>query len=259
MIPQTPYFWYIQIAFRTICFSFFPVILTRTNKSNNIVLKVKFWSISGRYFCSFYCSYTMERKTFSELLLSLTILTAVGALRALIDFTLSNARRFYSSMANPLAVKGLRTMFFQSTELKNFRCKNKETLCPISWLPKGRKLVVLTFKNRFYFVVHWKSINKTEKLSAYPSRKKYRPCNFRPVNNFAVFPLFEQSFDMSTDPYFLVKVWYKRNLPNFFLGPLFVQPMVSYYPCKRRELWAWRKKLGSLSKNDDHGDKNLHI
>ena len=33
--------------------------------------------------------------------------TAVGAHRALIDFTLSNARRFYSSMENPLAVKGL--------------------------------------------------------------------------------------------------------------------------------------------------------
>ena len=34
--------------------------------------------------------------------------TAVGALRALIDFTLSNARRFYSSMGKPLVVKGLR-------------------------------------------------------------------------------------------------------------------------------------------------------
>ena len=35
-------------------------------------------------------------------------LTAVGALMTLIDLTLSNARRFYSSMGNPLAVKGLR-------------------------------------------------------------------------------------------------------------------------------------------------------
>ena len=34
-------------------------------------------------------------------------LTAVGALMTLIDFTLSNARRFYSSMGNRLAVKGL--------------------------------------------------------------------------------------------------------------------------------------------------------
>jgi len=34
-------------------------------------------------------------------------LTAVGALMTLIDFTLSNARRFYSSMGNPLAVKRL--------------------------------------------------------------------------------------------------------------------------------------------------------
>ena len=28
---------------------------------------------------------------------------------ALMDFTLSNARRFYSSMENPLGVKGLKT------------------------------------------------------------------------------------------------------------------------------------------------------
>ena len=34
-------------------------------------------------------------------------LTAEGALRALIDLTLSNAKRFYSSMGNPLDGKGL--------------------------------------------------------------------------------------------------------------------------------------------------------
>ena len=39
---------------------------------------------------------------------SLNALTAVGVLVALIDFTLPNAGRFYSSMGNPLAVKGLR-------------------------------------------------------------------------------------------------------------------------------------------------------
>ena len=32
----------------------------------------------------------------------------VGAHRALIDFTLSNARPFYSSMGNPLGVKGIK-------------------------------------------------------------------------------------------------------------------------------------------------------
>ena len=36
----------------------------------------------------------------------LNALTNVGALRIVIDFTLSNARRFYSSVGNPLAVKG---------------------------------------------------------------------------------------------------------------------------------------------------------
>ena len=35
-------------------------------------------------------------------------LTAVVALMTLIDFTLSYARRFYSSMGNPSAVKGLK-------------------------------------------------------------------------------------------------------------------------------------------------------
>ena len=38
-------------------------------------------------------------------------LTAVGALMTLINFTLSNVRRFYSSMGNSLAVKGLRESF----------------------------------------------------------------------------------------------------------------------------------------------------
>ena len=32
-------------------------------------------------------------------------LTAIGILMTLMDFTLSNARQFYSLMANPLAVK----------------------------------------------------------------------------------------------------------------------------------------------------------
>ena len=36
--------------------------------------------------------------------------TAVGALKTLIDFILSNTRRFYSSMGNSLAVKGLNFM-----------------------------------------------------------------------------------------------------------------------------------------------------
>ena len=36
-------------------------------------------------------------------------LRSVGTLMTLIDFTLSNARRFYSSMGNPLDMKGLTT------------------------------------------------------------------------------------------------------------------------------------------------------
>ena len=41
-------------------------------------------------------------------IIMINALTAVGELMTLIDFTLSNARRFYSSMGNPLAVIGLK-------------------------------------------------------------------------------------------------------------------------------------------------------
>ena len=36
----------------------------------------------------------------------------MNALRALIDFTLSHARRFYSSMGNPLDEKGSASIFY---------------------------------------------------------------------------------------------------------------------------------------------------
>ena len=49
---------------------------------------------------------------------NLNALTTVGALMTLIDFTLSNARRFYSSMGNPLAAKGL----IQLTILATIQC-----------------------------------------------------------------------------------------------------------------------------------------
>ena len=41
--------------------------------------------------------------------LLINALTAVGAFMILLDFSLSNVRRFYPSMGNPLAVKGLTT------------------------------------------------------------------------------------------------------------------------------------------------------
>ena len=52
--------------------------------------------------------WTVTRAYLPWLYVSFNALTAVGALIALIDFTLSNARRFYSSMGNPLAGKGLK-------------------------------------------------------------------------------------------------------------------------------------------------------
>ena len=53
------------------------------------------------FFFKFYNSIT------SSLLLDFNALTVVGALMTLIDFTQSDARRFYSSMGNRLALKGL--------------------------------------------------------------------------------------------------------------------------------------------------------
>ena len=47
---------------------------------------------------------------------NLNALNAVGALMTLIDFILSNVRRFYSSMRNPLAVKGLNDLFCSSVD-----------------------------------------------------------------------------------------------------------------------------------------------
>ena len=55
------------------------------------VLLLVVWACQGKYNCFF------------------NPLTAEWALRALRDFTLSNARRFYSSMGNPLDGKGLTT------------------------------------------------------------------------------------------------------------------------------------------------------
>ena len=42
-----------------------------------------------------------------KLLTRINPLTGEGALRALVDFTLSDARRIYSSIRNPLALKEL--------------------------------------------------------------------------------------------------------------------------------------------------------
>ena len=65
-------------------------------------------------------------------MISFNALTAVGALRAPIDFTLSNARRFYSSMGNPLAVKELSRksafFIFQCGENSHLTVRLKEKL-----------------------------------------------------------------------------------------------------------------------------------
>ena len=56
-------------------------------------------------------------------------LTAERALRALIDFTLSNARRFYSSMGTPLDGKGLN---IRNQLMRALSRKVNVNICPVS-------------------------------------------------------------------------------------------------------------------------------
>ena len=56
--------------------------------------------------------------TVSNHLIRVNPLTAEWVLRALIDFTLSNAKRFYSSMGNPSAGRGLNNNRQNITKLK---------------------------------------------------------------------------------------------------------------------------------------------
>ena len=52
--------------------------------------------------------YHQLKQPLADLFLFLPLLTLSLPRVPLIDFTLSNARRFYSSMGNPMGVKGLR-------------------------------------------------------------------------------------------------------------------------------------------------------
>ena len=72
---------------------------------------------------------------------SLNSFTPVGAHRAIIDLTLSNARRLYSTMENPLGVKGLTTSTTMST-----------VTLSLPLVSANRALINLTLSNarRFY-------------------------------------------------------------------------------------------------------------
>ena len=79
-------------------------------------------------------------------------LTAVWALRALIEFTLSNARRFYSSMGNPLAGKGLSWSHAWAL-LWEFPKKSKTRRFPMNkWSEDWSEyLIVVTVYANIYF------------------------------------------------------------------------------------------------------------
>ena len=63
-------------------------------------------------------------------------LTAEWALRALIDFTLFNARRFYSSMGNPLDGKGsIVNIHWSYVELKAWSCRPNSIRQPQMFIP----------------------------------------------------------------------------------------------------------------------------
>ena len=77
-------------------------MLFKTDKTGKSFLQWR--SINLFFFISVKKEANKQNKSFLKLF---KLLTAVGVLRALIDFTLSNARRFYSSMRNSMPVKGL--------------------------------------------------------------------------------------------------------------------------------------------------------
>ena len=78
------------------------------------MLPQKFWKLllSENAFGPFWSQYDVktrsQKRTLNvDITQTVNALTTVGALMTLTDFILSNARRFYSSMGNPLAVQGL--------------------------------------------------------------------------------------------------------------------------------------------------------
>ena len=88
-------------------------VLNRSNRDTTVYYRLIFcafswpnmvkWRNSGIIKIVIY----LNHFGFDRLDINFNPLTAEWALRALTDFTLSNARLFYSSMGNPLAVKGL--------------------------------------------------------------------------------------------------------------------------------------------------------
>ena len=86
------YFW---AAIRAVIFSIFCINL-HESRVFVLWLEIMLFTLLIRFSISFGYAHHL-----------LNPFTAVGAHRALIDFTLSNARRFYSSMGNALAAKGL--------------------------------------------------------------------------------------------------------------------------------------------------------
>ena len=76
-------------------------------------------------------------------------LTAERALRALIDFTLSNARRFYSSMGNLLDGKGLNAISSNSTYLISVKSLNKDASLLFDF-EKTRANMLISIKNNFW-------------------------------------------------------------------------------------------------------------
>ena len=84
------------------------VFIMTKMKGYGVIIIIDVWFKIALFFHPFFLDW--EEKCSRNLTLRSKVfnpLTAEWALRALRDFTLSNARRFYSSMGNPLDGKGL--------------------------------------------------------------------------------------------------------------------------------------------------------
>ena len=78
----------------------------------------------------------------------------------LIDFTLANARRYYSSIGKPLAVKGLKYIFAITGRLNSMLTKEKKkraSLQSISVVPNTRFLKISFIVILLFIVIDFRN------------------------------------------------------------------------------------------------------
>jgi len=104
---------------------------------------------------------------------NLNPLTAEWVLRALIDFTLSNARRFYSSMGYPLAGKGLTFCYPISEQSRDVNPRNgffqmasyEPAYVHITWKNKKKILEIIMWSEMWKYDVQDEKVYWTNAIT----------------------------------------------------------------------------------------------